>query len=214
MKKSFFAGLITLLPILITYIILALAIRLITGPYEYVGGVLLKKVPFLDQGFWIFTHEEIIQILSKLLIILLLIGLIFLIGFFASKISFHPIGHYIDKVLMKTPVVRSIYGPSKELVNVFFTPQEAQANRQAVLVPYPSAAELTVGIVTAEFTAKLKNKKKDYVSVFVPSTPNATGGYLCTFEKSHVTPLYLPADVALKSVMSFKVSKGPLEKKE
>ena len=84
MKKSFFAGLITLLPVLITYIILALAIRLITGPYEYVGGVLLKKLPFLDHGFWIFSHEEIIYILSRVLILLLLIAMIFFIGFFAS----------------------------------------------------------------------------------------------------------------------------------
>ncbi len=204
MKKSFFAGLITLLPILITYIVLSFGIRLVTGPFEYIVAFLLKKLNLLSDGLGIFSHEQIIFFLSKVLIITFLLGLIFLAGFFAARIAFHPIGYYIDQLLMKTPIVRKIYGPSKELVNLFFNPQDT-SSREVVVVPYPSADDRTVGIVTGEFTATLHGDEKRYVSVFIPSTPNATGGYLCTFEKQHTTLLDLPADVALKSILSFTI---------
>ncbi len=204
MRKSFFAGLITLLPIVITYIILSFGVNLVTGPFEFIVAFLLKKLHILNDGFAGFTHEQVISFLSKIFIIFDLFGLILLVGFFASKINLNPLGHYFDQILMKIPLVRHIYGPSKELVNVFFNPQDT-SNRQTVLVPYPSPKEKTIGIVTGEFTADLKGGEKNYLSVFIPSTPNATNGYLCAFERQEATLLDLPADVALKSIMSFTI---------
>ena len=92
-----------------------------------------------------------------------------------------------------------MYTTSKDLVDALFTTKSDTA-RKAVLVPYPSKDQLTLGIATAEFMLD-----EPYVCVLVPSTPNATAGYLVSFPKSQVTFLELSGDAAIKNVMSFKI---------
>ncbi len=207
MRKSFIIGLITLLPVIVTYIIIAFLLGLITAPFEYVVRLSLIKTGVFSDGLGVFTHEQIIKFFSTIFIVAFLICFIFLVGFFAARVVFHPLGHFIDGLMQKIPVVRSIYNPSKQLVNAFFKPQE-EVERQAVLVPYPSKEQRTVAIVTGEFEADFgSDQKQQYVSVLVPSTPNATGGFLCSFPKRVVEPFNMPADEALKYIMRFASAK-------
>jgi len=205
MRKSFFAGLVTLLPVIVTFIVLSFGLSIITGPFEYFVSLILQRTHFFDHGIGIFTTEQVIYILSKFLIVIDLALFICLIGFCATRLILHSWGNWLDDIMRRIPVIRNIYGPSKELVHTFFNPP-AETPRKAVLVPYPSVNQLTVGIVTAEFTAKLHGDDKiaqEYISVLIPSTPNATGGYLCTYLRQDVRPFDLPADEALKYIMSF-----------
>lgn len=205
MRKSFVFGLITLLPLILTYVVITFGIGLITSPFERLVHFTLDRFHLFDDGVGIFTHRQVLSFLSKTLIICALISFIFLIGFLASRIFFHSLGYYVDQILRKIPFVRKIYGPSKELVDALFR-HETDTPRKAVLVPYPSLQEKAVGIVTAEFTATLHETPEPFCSVFIPATPNATSGYLCTFRKTDVTLLDLTADEALKYVMSFGAS--------
>lgn len=205
MRKCFFAGVVTLLPVIITFIILIFCLNIITGPFEYFVNLILRSTHLFDHGLWIFNADQTIYYIAKLLIIIDLALFICLIGFLATKVVLSSWGKWIEDLMSKIPVIRHIYGPSKELVHTYFNPP-AEVPRKAVLVPYPSENQLTVGIVTAEFTAKLYGSEKmtqEYVSVLIPSTPNATGGYLCSFLRSDVKPFDLPAEEALKYIMSF-----------
>ncbi|MCE5294272.1 MAG: DUF502 domain-containing protein [Chlamydiales bacterium] len=204
MRKSLFVGFVTLLPVLVTYIVLAFAIHLVTLPFQYSVRLVLENAGLFREGIGVFTQDQVIAFLSNVLIIVFLVCLIFMVGFVAAR-GFHSLGLYIEKVIHKIPVIGNVYGPTKELITMLFHPQ-SEAPRQAVLVPYPSKDQQTVGIVTCEFRAKLYDHQiepEEYVSVFVPSVPNATGGYLCTYLKNEVTIFDMPADEALKYVMSF-----------
>ena len=210
MKKSLFVGFVTLLPVLVTYIVLAFAIHFVTQPFQYSVRLLLENTGLFLEGIGVFTQYKVIAFLSNMLIIIFLVCLIFLVGFVAAR-GFHSLGLYIEKVIHKIPVISNIYGPIKELITMLFHPP-SDAARQAVLVRYPSNDQQTVGIVTCEFRAKLYEDQiepEEYVSVYVPSVPSVTNGFLCIYLKNEVTMFDMPADEALKYVMSFaKASKA------
>lgn len=211
MRKCFFAGLITFLPIIVTYIVVIFCIGIITAPFEKLTAFLLLKTHLFDDGMGFLTQEQAISLISKLFILLMILAVIFATGFIAARVMFHSWGHYLDNLLRKVPVIKTIYTPSKELVYNFFNPP-LDTIRQSVLIRFPSSDQITVGIATGEFTAQLQNTQKapqQYVSVFIPSTPNATNGYLCSFEKSTVRQLDIPADEALKYVMSLAATNTP-----
>ncbi len=211
MKKSFFLGLVTLLPVIVTYVVMAFGISLVTKPFEVAVNSFINSTHLFDNGLGVITRDQVTYLVSKALIVAALVVFVFLVGFLAARVLLESCGDYVDRVLRKIPIIRNIYSPSKELVDVFFKPHEKQTSRDAVLVPYPTADQLTVGIITAEFEAKLSDHEteaKQYVSVFIPSTPNATNGYLCTFLKSDVSTFDVPADEALKYVMSFGSAKA------
>ncbi len=212
MRKCFLVGLITLLPVILTYVILAFGIGIVTSPFERLVNFTLDKFPLFEDGFGIFTHRQVVGFLSKILILCLLVLFITLIGFLAARVFFHTWGYYFDRLMRKIPIVRRIYGPSKELVDALFR-HEQDAPRKAVMVPYPTYKNKAVGILTGEFNLKLKDKNEAFCSVFVPATPNATSGFLCSFRKEDVIPLDLTADEALKYVMSF-ASTNPIAIKE
>lgn len=198
MKRCFIVGLMTLLPVLVTYIVIVFLIGLITRPFDYVVTLCLEKSHLFDNGVSFLSEAAAIAIVSKLLILLTICLLIYSVGFIAHRFVSQSWVHYFDELMRKIPFVRSIYGPSKELIHTFLNPP-AEVPRHAALVPYPSAYERTLGIVTGEY----RLVEQEYVSVFIPSTPNATNGYLCNFLKSDITLVDVPADEALKYVLSF-----------
>ncbi|MBS0636622.1 MAG: DUF502 domain-containing protein [Verrucomicrobia bacterium] len=202
-RQFFFAGLVVLLPVLVTYVVITFLIGLITAPFEHTVSFLLLNSHLFENGFGIFTSDQIIHFVSKLLIIMTILLSIFLVGFFAARYAFVSWGYIIDNTLLKIPYVRSVYGSAKELAYTFLDPPQGAALSQAVLVPYPTSEQLTMGLVTGEFTFE----GKMYISVFVPSTPNTTNGYLCSYPKEMVQVVDLPADEALKYIMSLSSCK-------
>lgn len=211
MRKCLFAGLITFLPLIVTYIVVVFCIGIITAPFEYATAFVLKKTELLDNGLGFLSSEKAISIVSKTLILLMIITFIYFVGFIAARLMFHSWACRLDELLKKIPIFSTIYRPLKELVHSFFNPP-LETVRQTVLIRFPSSDQITIGIATGEFTAKLKDKQQtaeQYVSVFIPSTPNATNGYLCSFEKSTVKLLDMPADEALKYVLSLGSTNTP-----
>ena len=195
MRKCFFAGLVTLLPIIVTYVVIVFGLGIITSPFEEFVSFLLEKSHLLDD-------ENVIYYVSKFLIIASLTFFIFWVGYFTINVLFHSYGYFIDGVVRKIPLIRGVYGSSKELVDILFASTPAIA-RKAALVPYPSKDQFAVGIVTGEFTAHFKDKDERFISVYVPGTPNATAGFMCSYRKEDVQDLDLTADEALKYIMSF-----------
>lgn len=211
MRKCLFAGLITFLPLIVTYIVVAFCIGIITAPFEYVTAFVLKKTELLDNGLGFLSSEKAISIVSKVLILTMIVFFIYFVGFIAARVMLHSWVSRLDELLKKIPIFSTFYRPLKELVHSFFNPP-LETVRQSVLIRFPSSDQITVGIATGEFTAALLDNQQshiEYVSVFIPSTPNATNGYLCSFEKSSVRQLDMPADEALKYVMSLGSTNTP-----
>lgn len=211
MRKCFFLGLVTFLPLIVTYIVVVFCVRLITAPFEYATAYVLHKTHLFDDGVGFLSAEAAISLISKTLILFFILAFIFIVGFIAARLMFHSWACHLDELLKKIPIFSTIYRPLKELIYNFFNPP-VNTVRQSVLIRYPSSDQITVGIATGEFTAALRDNQEshvEYVSVFIPSTPNATNGYLCSFEKSSVQQLDMPADEALKYVLSLGSTNTP-----
>lgn len=163
-------------------------------------------LPLFNEGFWIFSREQLIQFTSQICIIAAILGFIVLVGMLGRYFFFHSLASYFETLLRKIPIINKIYGPSKDIVDAIFS-AKADFVRKAVIVPYPTNDQKTIGIATGEYHVHINGKEETLVSVFIPSTPNATAGYLCNFPKHEIDYLEMSADDALKTVMSLGMIK-------
>ena len=110
-----------------------------------------------------------------------------------------------DTVVSRIPVVRSIYSSVKQVSDTLFSPG-GNAFRTAVLVQWPRPDVWTIGFVTGTPGGDVTNYLAgDYLSVYVPTTPNPTGGYFVMLRKSDCVELKMSVDDALKYVISMGV---------
>jgi uncharacterized membrane protein len=200
MRKNFITGLVVLLPLLITYTIIAFLLKTIIGPFERVIQELISHISFFSTE--IIQQRHIAYFLSSFCIIIGVLACIALVGLVGRWMIFRWILHYSDTVIRKIPIVRKIYGVCKDVTEATFS-QTTASPKQAVLVPYPSENERSLGLITGEFeNSTHPGKGEIFVSVLIPCTPNPTVGYLCTFPKDSVTFLDISADDTLKYLIS------------
>jgi uncharacterized membrane protein len=111
-----------------------------------------------------------------------------------------------DSIVSRIPIVRSIYGGVKQISDTLFSP-EGKAFRRAVLVRYPHAGTWTVALVTGTPQHELREiLGADYISVFVPTTPNITAGFFLVVPRSDTIELEMNVDAALKYIISMGVA--------
>jgi uncharacterized membrane protein len=128
---------------------------------------------------------------------------------FAANFLGRGILKYSEKVLGRIPLVRSIYQSVKQVSDTLLAPN-GQAFRQAVLVQYPRAGCYTVALLTGAPSGEVaEHLQGDYVSVYVPTTPNPTSGFFLIMSRSEVVPLNMSVDAALKYIVSMGVVAPP-----
>jgi uncharacterized membrane protein len=171
--------------------------------------VLKLVVDVLDQSLLLLPLEWRTENLLGIHIpgqgVLLTALIVLLTGVFAANFigqRFVNMGHGL---LQRIPVVNSIYSSVKQVSDTLFSSQ-GQAFRKAVLVQWPARGTWTVAFLTGtpggEVAAHLKG---DYVSVYVPTTPNPTSGYLMIVSRQDIIELDMSVDAALKYVISMGV---------
>ena len=105
----------------------------------------------------------------------------------------------------RIPVVRSIYSGVKQVSDTLFS-ETGNAFRTAVLVQWPRPDVWTIGFVTGTPGGDVANHLPgDFLSVYVPTTPNPTGGYFVMLRKSDCIELRMSVDEALRYVISMGV---------
>jgi uncharacterized membrane protein len=110
----------------------------------------------------------------------------------------------IESSLEKIPVVRSLYNGIKQVADVVVQKNRGEFKR-VVMVEYPKENSWTLGFVTADFTVPLRSKQIDerkMVTVFIPTTPNPTSGFLLIIEKSRIVDTHMDIEEAMKVVIS------------
>ena len=110
-----------------------------------------------------------------------------------------------EKLLNRLPVVKSIYSSVKQVSDTLFS-DSGNAFRKAVLVQFPREGAWTIAFLTGTPGGDVANHLcGEYVSVFVPTTPNPTGGYFLMMPKADVVELDMSVDEALKYIISMGV---------
>lgn len=135
--------------------------------------------------------------------VILLIGALIVIGMFTTGFIGRFFVRLGDLIVSKMPLISSIYSLLKQLFETIFSPK-SQSFKQAVLLEYPRKGIWIIGFlagdVTEELQAKLTHQKM--LSVFVPTTPNPTSGFLVMVPATEVIKLQMSVEEALKYTVS------------
>lgn len=110
-----------------------------------------------------------------------------------------------ERFLDKIPLVRSIYNTSKQVMQAIFS-SNSNAFRKVVLVEYPRKDIWTLAFQTANSVTFFdKDTQNEMISIFVPTTPNPTGGFLLMVARNQIKEVSLTVDEALKYIISLGV---------
>jgi len=190
-KRYFITGLLVLVPLFITI------------------WVLIVLIGILDQSLLLvpasLQPEALFGMSIPGLGALLTLGIIFLTGVIATNFFGRRIIQFWEAMLGRVPVVKSIYYSVKQVSDTLFA-DSGQAFRKALLVQYPREGSWTIAFLTGKPGGDVVNHLQgEYVSVYVPTTPNPTSGFFLMMPKADVIELKMSVDDALKYIVSMGV---------
>jgi len=141
--------------------------------------------------------------------VILTFGIVFLTGVIATNFFGMQLIILWENLLQRLPVVKSIYSSVKQVSDTLFS-DSGNAFRQAVLVEYPRQGSWTIAFLTGRPGGDVANHLQgDYISVYVPTTPNPTSGFFLMMRKADVIELHMSVDEALKYIISMGVVAPP-----
>lgn len=195
LRKWLIAGLLVIVPLVITL-----------GVLNWIIGTLDQTLAILPEAWQpdrlLGMHIPGFGVILTLLILLL-------VGGITSNFIGRKLVGWGDALVRRIPVVRSIYSSVKQVSDTVFS-DSGNAFRTAVLVQWPREGVWTVAFVTGQPSGEVAALlRDDYVSVFVPTTPNPTGGYFVLVRRSECIELEMSVDAALKYIVSMGVVAPP-----
>jgi uncharacterized membrane protein len=191
LRSSFLTGIVVIAPV-------GLTIWLIWTLMGWVDGVVLPLVPER------FQPEPYIGINLRGVGIIFFLVFTVIIGWIAKGLMGRSLIRWGESLVDRLPVVRTIYSGAKQLAETVFA-QAERAFEKACLIEYPRKGIWAVGFVSTRAkgeVARLAGTQEELVSVFVPTTPNPTSGFLLFFPKSDVIELEMGVEDAAKLVIS------------
>jgi uncharacterized membrane protein len=130
---------------------------------------------------------------------------ILLTGVFAANVIGERLIRFWESLLARIPFVKSIYYSVKQVSDTLFS-SKGVAFRKALLIQYPRQGAWTIAFLTGKpGGAVAQHLDGDYISVYVPTTPNPTSGFFLMVPKSDVVELDMSVDAALKYIISMGV---------
>jgi len=190
-KKYFITGLLIWIPLVITIWVLKLVVDTLDQ------SLLLLPERWRTEGF-LGVHIPGLGVILTLVIV-------FVTGVFATNFFGAQLVRVWHGILHRIPVVNSIYSSVKQISDTLFS-SSGQAFRKALLVQWPREGMWTIAFLTGTPGGDVVNHLQgDYVSVYVPTTPNPTGGYFVMVARKDVIELDMTVDAALKYIISMGV---------
>ena len=195
-KKYIFTGIMSVIPIAITYWIIENLFIFFSEP----GKLLIDqiyKVDFFKNYTFINNFYQYLAYLSGFILTIIFL---YILGLIVSNVLGKRIYIFFENILGKIPIVNKIYNTIKQITNTFSKPNN-QAFQKVVLLEYPKKDLWTLAMVTGE----CKNANdKDCYKLFVPTTPNPTSGYLIMIDKNKVKD----SDISVEEGLSIIISGG------
>ena len=192
-KKYIFTGIISIIPVYITYWIIEQIFLLVSIPGKNIISyftVLLNFNNSVNTQFIIFTE----YVLGFVLTILFL----FLFGLIISNVIGKKIYSFFETLLNSIPIVNKVYSSIKQIISTLSVDSK-KSFKKVVMIQYPRKGLWTIAMVTGESVNK---DKKEFYTLFVPSTPNPTTGYMIIILKNDVVNTDLSVEDATKVILS------------
>jgi len=191
MKKYLITGLLIWIPLVITLWVLKLIVDALDQT------LLLLPLEFRTEN-WVLSHVPGMGAVMTLVIV-------FLTGLLTTNLIGARLVNFWHEVMHRIPVVNSIYSSVKQISDTLFS-TSGQAFRKALLVRWPHEGMWTIAFLTGRpGTEVASHLKGEHISVYVPTTPNPTGGYFVIVARSDTIELDMSVDEALKYIISMGV---------
>jgi len=186
LRRYLITGLVVLVPIVITILLVSWLVDM--------SDRLLALLPQQYQPDALFgMHVPGLGIILALLVVII-------IGMLATNFIGRRLLRWFDALLARVPVVRSIYGAVKQLMEAVLG-KGGKAFRQVVLVSFPQPGQWTIGFVTGPAALPVPDAD-ERVAVFVPTTPNPTSGWLLFVRAADLVTLDMSVEEGMKVVVS------------
>jgi uncharacterized membrane protein len=190
-RRWLLAGLLVLVPLIITVWVL-----------NWVVGTLDQTLQILPAQW---QPDRLLGIHIPGFGVLLALVIVLLIGAIASNFMGRRLLSWWNALLGRIPIVRSIYSSVKQVSDTLFS-ENGNAFRKALLVQWPRPGVWTIAFQTGTPGGDvLTHLGDEYLSVYVPTTPNPTGGYFVMLKRSDCVELAMTVDEALTYVISMGV---------
>ena len=195
MKKYFITGLLIWVPVAITAWVLALIVRTMD-----------QTLLLLPQSI---RPETLLGVYVPGLGVILTLVVVFITGLVSANIIGQRLVKFWERLLARIPVVKSVYYSVKQVSDTLFS-SNGEAFRKALLVQYPRPGCWTIAFLTGQPGGDVtRHLQGDYVSVYVPTTPNPTSGFFLMLARTDVIELDISVDEALKYIISMGVVAPP-----
>jgi uncharacterized membrane protein len=190
-RRTLLAGLLILLPLFITYVLIAFLFNIFTG----VGA------PLVTGLLRLFGAADLAYPLVLVVNLVLSLAVIFLLGLVGTNILGRRLLAAFEGLLLRLPLVKSIYSSAKQVIETFQGP--GRSFQRVVLLQYPRQGLWSLGLVATERADNLNLVPGNKVlTVFVPTTPNPTSGYLVIISPEDVIDLDFSIEDAFKFIVS------------
>ncbi len=189
LKSLFINGFLTLLPLVITFTVFSFFFKLIK---EWLTPLqeLQAHIPYINK----IPHAEI----GLAIVLVILMGVIF------KSIVARSGVELFELIVEKVPVVRPVYQGIKQLIRAF-TPDDALAFKQVVLIEFPRQGMYSMGFCTGQLSQKLSpDTSVAFYTIFIPTTPNPTSGFFVIAKEGD----FKPTSLTTQEAMSFIISGG------
>jgi uncharacterized membrane protein len=197
LRKYFVTGLLILVPLAITLWVLSI-----------VFGIMGQSLLWLPPSWRpeaLFRFRIVTDLLGTILTLLIIL----LTGVATRNFIGKKLVYAWELFLTRIPVVSSIYSSVKQVSDTLFS-SSGNAFRKAVLVQYPRQGSWTIAFVTGVPGGDVRNHLQgDYLSIYVPTTPNPTSGFFLMVPRADTIELKMSVDEALKYIVSMGVVAPP-----
>lgn len=182
----FLSGLIMILPLALTIAVFRISFSLIVSWLTPIKKYLPPQITTL------IPYSEIVVV----------IALIFLIGFILKFVILKTVLHAVENIFAQLPIVRPIYMGIKQLIHAFST-QDKLSFKKVVYVEFPRVGIHSIGFLTSELPADIApHKDQKYFNVFIPTTPNPTSGFFIIAPESAIEVTSLTRQEAMAMIIS------------
>ncbi|HAS81625.1 MAG TPA: hypothetical protein DCS43_02830 [Verrucomicrobia bacterium] len=182
-RSRFVSGLFVLIPLAVTLFVLKVVLSTLESAAMPFVRPLLKTAP-----------QSVLVVMA----IVFMVTVIYLIGQIASHIVGQRVIRWGEALLLRLPLIKSVYTTSKQVVEIFST-NSATAFKAVVMVTFPHPDSMAVGFVTGTMLDPTGNV---LYRVFVPTTPNPTSGFLVILPLKQINFTDIPVEEGIRMIVS------------
>ncbi|MEF2156342.1 DUF502 domain-containing protein [Luteimonas sp. FXH3W] len=202
LQSLFVAGVLTLLPLWLTWVMLSFVFKLLSRVSSPIVGPALQTLAGGDPSLQWMTQPWVMSAVA----LIATVGFILFTGWMARRMIGQTLLRYFEGLIRRIPLANTVYGSVRQLLNILQT--KPDGTQRVVLIDFPNRDMKTLGMVTR--VMRERDTGRELAAVYVPTTPNPTSGYLEIVPVEYLTP----TDWTVDQAMSFIISGGAVSPEE